>query len=127
MSKSMHNNFLDGGPSYGKTNINKVTLCSQAPTTYTEANATYELAAATVGSADWTVADDDGAGGGRMLTLAQQAIARGDVTGTANHIAMLKTGTSELCAVNELSADLGIVGGSPCIVPTFAIRFKDPV
>ena len=80
----------------------RVFVCSEFPTTYTEASATYMLASITttvaVGGGDYTKGDSEVAGG-RRLTLLYQT---GTVTnaGVATHIAICKsTATSAVLLV----------------------------
>lgn len=71
-------------------------VCSQEPTTYTEATATYALGDYALTSGDFTKSDlSVGGYTGRRLTVAGQTGNNGDVTGTANHLALVRsTGTT---------------------------------
>ncbi|MBD3671897.1 MAG: hypothetical protein HUJ26_00090 [Planctomycetaceae bacterium] len=99
MTYSFHDDVLDGSPNIIKNNCTKITLCSTAPTTYAEANATYALADVTVDSTDFTNAAGDVSG--RKLTLAAQNTIPVDSTGTSTHIAFLDVANSKLLGVGE--------------------------
>lgn len=80
----------------------RVFVCSEFPTTYTEASATYMLVSITttvaVGGGDFT--KGDGINGGRRLTLLTQLAATVTNTGSATHIAICKsTATSAVLLV----------------------------
>lgn len=54
MSKSVHDDVLDGALNVVKNNATRICVCSTQPTTYTEAITTYKLAIKTITSADFT-------------------------------------------------------------------------
>lgn len=99
MGKSVHNDVLDGALDILKNNCTRITLCSQEPTTYAEANSTYALADVTVDSADFTNAN--GNTSGRMLTVGAQSGVTVDSTGTGTHLAYLDVANTKLLYVNE--------------------------
>ncbi len=63
-----------------------VHVCSAEPTTYAEANATYQLASQAITGANYTKANGDTSG--RKNTCAPAAGAAIDNTGAANHVAV---------------------------------------
>lgn len=84
MGKSVHDDVLDAALAVIATS-NIMTVCSQEPTTRTEAVTTYALAdtAMTTGTAtgaDYTLAN--ATGGGRKVTVAQQTGVTIDATAT---------------------------------------------
>lgn len=102
MGKSVHNDVLDGAHNTVLNNCTRITLCSQEPLTFAEANATYMLAQQTVDSLDFTVADGDTSG--RKLTLAAQSGVSVTNTGTSNHLALLDVANSKLLRVTTHTA-----------------------
>lgn len=99
----LNDEALDGGLDWVVANGSKLHICSQAPTNYTEANATYALGNKTV-----TVnAISNGASDGRRCTIS--AITDGTVTatGTATHWA-LTNGTNTLIAAGALSGSVAV-------------------
>lgn len=104
MGKSIHDSALDALLDYIADNGNLMTICSQEPTTRTEAVTTYALAdvALTVGdgNGDYTKANGDTSG--RKLTIGAQSGITVDATGNGDHIAVV-SGT-ELLAVTPFTA-----------------------
>ena len=82
-----------------KDNANLMTLCSQPPTTRTEAVTTYALADQAMTSGDYTIADGDASG--RKLTAGAKSDVDIDTSGMATHIAHVD-GT-RLLAVAEMA------------------------
>lgn len=88
MAKSINETApLDAFLNVIKNAATKLHVCSTQPTTYTEANATYALAAVTIDTGDFT-GPAAGDAGGRKLTVAQQATITIEASGTAAHIAL---------------------------------------
>jgi hypothetical protein len=120
----LSDNVLDNGLNYLTTNGDRVDICSQEPTTYTEATSTYSLgnkAAATVGS------PQNGDASGRKVTIA--AITDGEVTDTdtATHWALSKTtATTELLATQTLTASQGVTDGNAFSLGAIDIEIPDP-
>lgn len=101
---------------------NALVLCSQAPTTYTEANTTYKLGtktSPTIGS------PADASPDGRKVTVS--AITDGTVNsaGTATHLALIDTVNSRLLVHQALSASKALVTGSPFTLTAFDVRQPD--
>jgi hypothetical protein len=87
MSKSVHDDVLDGALNIVKNNVTTMTMCSVAPTTRTEAITTYALADVAVGSSDVTAANGDTSG--RKMTVAAKTGVTVDATGMGTHIALV--------------------------------------
>lgn len=97
-------------------------ICSQEPTTYTEAVTTYTLgtkASVTVG------APEDGASDGRRVIVS--AITDGSVTGTgtATHWALVDVGTTALLATGALSESQAVTDGNTFTLTAFDVAFAD--
>lgn len=99
MARSVHNDVLDGAHNVLKNNVTREVMCSQPPTTFTEANVTYALADVTVDSTDFTLADGDTSG--RKVTVAAQSSVLIDNTGIATHVALLDVDDTKLMYVSE--------------------------
>lgn len=117
------NNVFDQGLNYLSTNGTRLDICSQEPTTYTEATSTYTLGNKTglnIGAAQ------DGTPNGREVVVS--AIADGTVTatGTATHWAITNPADSELLAAGALSASQAVTSGNPFTLTSFTIRIPDP-
>jgi len=98
-------------------------ICSQEPTTYTEASATYDLGAKSSPSIG---APGDRSGGGRKVTVA--AITDGSVTDTdtATHWAIVNAGDSELLAAGSLASSQAVTSGNTFTLAAFDIGIPDP-
>ena len=117
-------NALDSGLSYLNTNGDRVDICSQEPTTYTEATSTYTLGNKTSASVG---APQNGDTSGRKVTIA--AISDGSVTGTgtASHWSLVKTtATTELLAAQTLSSSQAVTSGNTFSLGAIDIEFPDP-
>jgi len=120
---SLSNNVFDSGLNYIDTNTSALHICSQEPTTYTEAITTYTLG----NKATPTVsAPADRAGGGREVTIS--AITDGSVTGdgTATHYALVYAGGTELLAAGALSSSQTVTNGNTFTLTEFAVGIPDP-
>jgi hypothetical protein len=107
---------------YIDTNGNRLDICSQEPTTYTQAITTYTLGNKTSLSVG---APTDRSPNGRMVTVA--AITDGSVTGTgtATHWAIVDTGNTRLIATGALSASQAVTSGNTFTLAAFNIGIAD--
>ena len=112
---------FDSGLSYLDTNGTRIDICSQEPTTYTEATSTYTLGNKTGLN---TGAPQDGATNGRRVIV--PAITDGSVTGTATatHWA-LTDGASLLLATGALSSSQAVTSGNTFTLDAISITFAD--
>ena len=119
----LNDRVLDNGLTVLDTEANRLDICSQAPTTYTEATSTYTLGNKTSLSVG---APADRSPSGRKVTVA--AITDGTVsgTGTATHVAIVDTVNSRLLAVQALSASQAVTSGNTFTLPAFDIGIPDP-
>ena len=115
--------IFDSGLDYLTTNGESVYLCSQEPTTYTEAVSTYALADENAVSMGAAAA---GATDGRRVIV--PAITGGDVTGTGTvtHWAVVKTtATTALLATGALASSQAITSGNTFDMAAFSITIRD--
>ncbi len=119
----LNDRVFDNGLTVLDTEANRLDICSQAPTTYTEATSTYTLGNKTSLSVG---APADRSPTGRKVTVA--AITDGTVsgTGTATHVAIVDTVNSRLLAVQALSASQAVTSGNTFTLPAFDIGIPDP-
>jgi len=113
----------DNGLTVLDTEADRLDICSQEPTTYTEATSTYTLGnktSPTIG------APGDRGAGGREVTVS--AISDGSVTGTdtATHYAITDTGNSRLLATGALSSPQAVTSGNTFTLTEFDIGIPDP-
>jgi len=106
-------------------NVDEINICSTQPTTFAEANATYELGSVTVttgdGGGDWTIANGDTSG--RKLTLGEQTGVSIGTSGTAAHIAGTN-GTDTLYFVTTCTSQ-AVTSGNTATIQTFDIEIQD--
>src|SRR3990172_11658715 len=94
MAKTVHANVLDGAFDV-LDQADLMTVCSAQPTTYTEAITTFKLAdIAMTPDTDFTKADGDTSG--RKVTVAAKSAVPVDTTGTATHVALVRSGDTSL-------------------------------
>lgn len=117
---------LDLALAYIDTSANRLDICSQEPTTYTEATVTYTLGNKTSITVS-APADRVAAGNGRKVTIS--AITDGSVTGTATatHWAIVDTGNSRLVATGLLSSSQAVTSGNTFTLAAFDIGIPDAV
>lgn len=120
---SLSNNVFDSGLNYLDTNASHLYICSQEPTTYTEAITTYALGNKATPA---IAAPSDRGAGGREVVVS--AITDGSVTadGTASHYAIVYAGNTELLAAGSLSATQSVTNGNTFTLTEFAIGIPDP-
>ena len=113
---------MDGGLDYLDTNGTRIDICSQAPTNYTEATATYSLGNKTGLN---TGAPEDGDTNGRKVVV--PAITDGSVTGTATatHWA-LTDGATLFLAWQTLSSSQAVTSGNTFTLGAIDITIPDP-
>lgn len=105
---TLHDDVIDNGPQSIKDTCDKVVLCSAAPTSYAEANATYALADVATVSGDFTVGN--GSVSGRKVSMAAKNGVAVDTPGTATHTAYLDTTTTKLLGHEALDSPQAIAG-----------------
>lgn len=123
MAKWQNDGMLDAALDYIRGNCDSMIACTAQPTTYTEATATNALAdvAMTINT-DYTLADGDTSG--RKITVAAKAGVTIDTTGTATHIALVKTGDTTLRYVTTCTSQ-GLSSGGTVDFPTWDIEIAD--
>lgn len=118
----INDRVFDNGLSSLTSEANRLDVCSQEPTTYTEATSTYTLGnktSITVGS------PTDRSPNGRKVIVS--AITNGSITatGTASHYGITDTGNSRLLATNSLSASQAVTNGNTFSLGAIDIGIPD--
>jgi len=100
----------DSGLDYATSNATRIDVCSQEPTTYTEATSTYTLGNKT-GLSAGSPRDATLSGGGREVAL--PTFSDGSITGdgTITHYAVTD-GSAELLATGSLSSSQAVTNGN---------------
>ena len=126
MAKYAHPDVLDNGPTYIKTNCNKIAVISAYTSgdSYATVNGKI-LAEATMASGDFTLGTS---GNDRTLTTAAgKQDASANAGGAASHIAFLDTVNSKVLWVTEETSGQTIVLGNPVAFPSLVYTAKQPV
>lgn len=114
---------FDFGLNVLDTEANRVDICSQEPTTYTEATSTYTLGNAT----SITISSPaDGTPSGRKVVLSAITAASVTGTGTATHYAIVDTVNSRLLATGALATSQGTTSGGTWDLGEVTITLTDP-
>ena len=114
---------LDAALSKLDLEADRIDICSQEPTTYTEATSTYTLGNSTSVSFG---APEDGDTSGRKTRCA--AISDGSVTGsgTATHYAITDVSATRLLCTGSLTTSQAVVSGNTFTVAAFDVEIPDP-
>jgi hypothetical protein len=114
---------LDAALSKLDLEADRIDICSQEPTTYTEATSTYTLGNSTSVSFG---TPEDGDTSGRKTACA--AITDGSVTGsgTATHYAITDVSATRLLCTGSLTTSQAVVSGNTFTVATFDVEIPDP-
>lgn len=123
MAKTVHNDVLDAALNIIKNNCTLITLCSQQPTTYTEAITTFKLADVVVDSTDFTVADGDTSG--RKVTVAAQTAVPVDTSGTSDHAALVDVANTKLLYTTTHTGQ-ALTSGNTVDIGAWDIEIADP-
>jgi hypothetical protein len=124
MAKAAPDIIMDGALDVIATATKQV-ACSDQPTTYTEANATYALADIVIDSGDFTKANGDTSG--RKVTIGAQSSVLIDTSGTATHVALIRTADSTLIYVTTCTSQALTANGSNTVnFPAWDIEIADP-
>ena len=100
---------LDAALAKLDTEANRLDICSQEPTTYTEATSTYTLGNKTSLSVG---APANGTPNGRSVTVADFSDGTVTSTGSVTHFAIVDTVNSRLLAAGPLSASQSVTSGN---------------
>ena len=122
MTAFLHDNVLDQGVKYVDDHLTGLYICSQQPTTYTEAITTYALG--NKASPACGVPEDDTSG--RKVTIS--AITDGSVTatGTASHYALVNSASTELMVAQALASSQAVTNGNTFTLAAFKVAIPDP-
>lgn len=121
MTKSAHNDVLDGGLLVIKNNANLMIACNAEPTTRTEAVTTFALADVAMASGDFTISDGD-TNGRKVRTAAKSAVPV-DTSGTATHIALVDA--TRLLLVTTCTSQ-ALTAGNTVNFPVWDDEVSDP-
>jgi|SRR6516165_4121895 hypothetical protein len=115
--------ILDNGLAYLDTAAVGIYICSQDPTTYTEATSTYKLGAKTGTAGSLFGAPADASPNGRMVTSV--AISDGSITANGTAAAWAVVDATRLLANGGLASSQVVTSGNIFILPAFSIRIPN--
>ena len=126
MAKFLSDTVLDAALDVIATSDTLI-ICAGEPADYTDATTDsgsggHALGEVTVTSGDFTKADGDTSG--RKITCAQQTGVTIDVTGTADHVALVDVGTTTLLAVTTITSQ-SVTAGNTATINAFDLEIAD--
>lgn len=115
MSKFVADTVIDQALDYIKQNSDKLVLCDSQPSNYSDATTDKgsggdALGETSVGTGDFTLADGDT--DGRKVTVSSQSDVSVDVSGTADHYAIVDDNNSTLLLVSTISNSQSVTSGN---------------
>jgi hypothetical protein len=123
MAKWANDALMDAAFDY-LDQCDKMVVTSAQPTTYTEANATFALAdVAMTPDTDYTKADGDT--NGRKVTMAAKTAIPVDTSGTATHVALIRTTDTTLRYVTTCTSQ-ALTSGNTVNSPAWRVEIGDP-
>ena len=120
---SIGNSVLDGGLDVLDTLADRIDICSQEPTTYTEATSTYSLGNETTITIG---APQDRTGGGREVVVSAITSGTVDGTGTATHFSVVDVSLTDLLCTGSLSSSQAVTSGNTFTLTSFTVGIPDP-
>ncbi len=127
MAKSVNDAVLDAALNYIKTNADFISVCEGEPTTYEHAHSNKGVGAgkALANSGPDYTGPLNGDGGGRKLTIDQEATITVDVSGNADHVALSFVGSTILVFVTTCTLQ-ALVAANTVTIPAWDIEIGDP-
>lgn len=119
----LHDRVLDNGLSVLTSEVNKLTICSQEPQTFAQANATYALGSKVSPTVSSPVAATPT---GRKVTVSAVSDGAVSASGTATHWALLDTANSRLLAASALAGSQSVVNGNTFSLTAFDVAMPGP-
>lgn len=106
MAKFVSDTVIDQALNYIKNNAEQVVICAGQPSNYSDATTDSgsggnALGESAVSTGDFTVADGDTSG--RKITMGTKSVTI-DVTGTADHVALVDDTNTELLLVTTMAS-----------------------
>jgi hypothetical protein len=127
MAKLVADAVLDAALQYLEDNVDFMSVCEGAPTTYEHAHSNKGTATGKVlahkDTPTFTGPADDTSG--RKTTLDEAAANTVDISGTADHVALCDVGSTALLYVTTCTAQ-ALTAGNTVTVPAWKISIADP-
>jgi hypothetical protein len=127
MGKLVADAVLDAALQYLEDNVDWISICEGAPTTYEHAHSNKGTATGKVlahsATPTFTGPGDDASG--RKTAVDQEASITVDISGTADHVALCKTGTTVLLYVTTCTSQ-ALTAANTVTIPAWEISIADP-
>lgn len=127
MGKLVADAVLDAALQYLEDNVNFISVCEGAPTTYEHAHSTKGTgtgkALASSATPTFTGPEDDTSG--RKTTVDEEPSITVDASGTADHVALCNTTGTALLYVTTATQQ-ALTSGNTVTVPAWKISIADP-
>lgn len=134
MAKFVIDNAMDAALAYIADLADRLIVCAGQPASYSEATTNLGTGAGKklgdiaitpgAGNGDMTIGNGD-TSGRKLRVLAQTAIDV-DVSGTADHVALVDDGASALLMVTTLSSSQAVTAGNTMETAAFDYEIPDP-
>lgn len=127
MGKLVADAVLDAALQYLEDNVNFISVCEGAPTTYEHAHSTKGTATgkALASSATPTFTGPEDDTSGRKTTVDEEPSITVDASGTADHVALCNTTGTALLYVTTATQQ-ALTSGNTVTVPAWKISIADP-
>jgi len=130
MGKLVASAVLDAALQYLEDNVDWISVCEGAPTTYEHAHSNKGTGAGKVLAHSVTPtftgpAPGDGGGTSRKTAVDAEPTITVDITGNADHVALVKTGTTVLLYVTTCTLQT-LTAANTVTIPTWDIEIGSP-
>ena len=128
MAKLVHDNVLDAALQYLETNVDWIAVCEGAPTTYEHAHSNKGTGTGKVLAHSATptfTGPAEGDASGRKTAVDEEATITVDISGDADHIALVFVGSTLLLYATTCTLQ-ALVAANTVTMPAWDIEFTDP-
>lgn len=128
MGKLVANAVLDAALQYLEDNVDFISVCEGAPTTYEHAHSNKGVATGKVLASSATptfTGPAEGDATGRKTSVDEEASLTVDVSGDADHVALCDTSETALLYVTTCTLQT-LTAGNTVTIPTWDIEIADP-
>ena len=128
MGKLVHDDVLDAALQFIEDNVDWISVCEGAPTTYEHAHSNKGVGAGKVLASSATptfTGPAEGDANGRKTTVDEEATITVDVSGDADHVALCDVGETKLVYVTTCTLQ-ALVAANTVTIPAWDIEIADP-
>lgn len=128
MAKLVHDNVLDAALQYLEDNVDWISVCEGAPTTYEHAHSNKGTGTGKVLASSATptfTGPAEGDADGRKTTIDEEATITVDVSGDADHVALCFVGSTLLLYVTTCTLQT-LTAANTVTIPAWDIEIADP-